>query len=518
MNLLYDPIFRVQTSSGEIRMSLPSLFEALGQNKILSYAGLQRHQEDAFHIFLCYLAGAVLARKKKSDPVQEEVFWKEGLQNLSGEAGDSAWNLVEKDLTKPAFMQPPLPDIAPNSIGPKALTPDALDLLPTAKNHDVKSARAEVSELDEWVYALVSLQTMSGFFGRGNQGISRMNSGFGNRVVVEVLHSLTPGERFCHSLIRLLYHRAEILKGAWGYDPNGLVLVWTEPWDGKNALPLKGLDPFYVEICRRIRFCWDQSRNKLWAGVCAADKPRIAARELNGNVGDAWAPVDLSQDTVLTVSNQGITAELLRRLLFEDGIGLTHLHKPLPNFSGPVWLSVSVLVRGKGTTEGFHEKLIRIPANARKRIFAVKKTEQEVLAGMSRNAIEQADYIRYRVLRPAVFEFIEGGPKKVKMDRDAAAAWWTRCAIRFEAAWSDAYFPWLWQATEMESVETALLVWVKQIQKVALNVLKEAHETMPSPTGRTYRARVLSEQLFWKALYKNFPILKEERYGAVAKQ
>ena len=60
-------------------------------------------------------------------------------------------------------------------------TPDALDILPTAKNHDVKSSRVASPDFDEWIFALISLQTMAGFYGRGNYGIARMNSGHGSR-------------------------------------------------------------------------------------------------------------------------------------------------------------------------------------------------------------------------------------------------------------------------------------------------------------------------------------------------
>ena len=54
-------------------------------------------------------------------------------------------------------------------------------------------------------------------------------------------------------MTRLLQHRQSVLEDAYGFDPNGLVLVWLEPWDGQTSLPLSMLDPVYVEICRRIR-------------------------------------------------------------------------------------------------------------------------------------------------------------------------------------------------------------------------------------------------------------------------
>lgn len=108
MNLLVDPLLRVQTARGLEHMSLPALLAALGRDEVEHLPGLQRHQEDAFHVFLCCLAGAILSRRGDSDPVQPEEYWRSGLRGLAGEAGDDAWTLVVADVSRPAFMQPPL--------------------------------------------------------------------------------------------------------------------------------------------------------------------------------------------------------------------------------------------------------------------------------------------------------------------------------------------------------------------------------------------------------------------------
>jgi CRISPR system Cascade subunit CasA len=54
-------------------------------------------------------------------------------------------------------------------------------MLVTAKNHDVKAARLTEAGIDDWLFALVTLQTMEGIGGRNNYGVSRMNGGFANR-------------------------------------------------------------------------------------------------------------------------------------------------------------------------------------------------------------------------------------------------------------------------------------------------------------------------------------------------
>ena len=46
-------------------------------------------------------------------------------------------------------------------------TPDELDMLVTGKNHDLKVNVAVNPDLDDWLLALLTLQTMEGVYGRG---------------------------------------------------------------------------------------------------------------------------------------------------------------------------------------------------------------------------------------------------------------------------------------------------------------------------------------------------------------
>ena len=132
MNLLKDPIFRIYTRRGLERASLPELLALLGQNEVESFVGLQRHQADAFHVFLSYLGAAALVRARTEDPVQDVHFWYRSLLGLSGGIGTEPWELVVDDFSKPAFMQAPLP---PEDHGklkplePLSVAVDSLDVL-----------------------------------------------------------------------------------------------------------------------------------------------------------------------------------------------------------------------------------------------------------------------------------------------------------------------------------------------------------------------------------------------------
>lgn len=523
MNLLTDPLLRVQTKNELRLLNLPELLEALGRDEVEHLVGIQRHQEDAFHVFLCYVAGAVLSRHGSEDPVQDQDFWRQGLRSLAGGAGDDAWRLVVDDLARPAFMQPPLPPGDHDKLKVKALTPDALDLLVTSKNHDVKQSRAIHAHPDTWVYALVSVQTMDGFAGQGNRGISRMNSGYGNRSVVELIRTRRLGGRWRDAVVRLLNHRRCVLDGPYGYDPQGLVLVWTEAWDGQSSLPLSRLDPFYVEICRRIRLR-GTGDTVLRADFLSSTADRIAAKELRGIVGDAWLPVDVgpvggkeTEEKALTVSPAGLTPELLRRLVFEDGLVLTPLQKPLSDWRGDLWLHVSVLVRGQGITEGFHEIEIPIPLKAQRRLFSRTEEDRKALAALARSATEIAGQMQNRVLKPAVFTYFEGAPEKLSFDRESAQAWWTRFERRFVSLWFEEYFPWLWSVPEEFDEDLELHNWAIRIRDHALTVLREVEQSMPQHAGFPYRMRVRAEQRFWGSLYAVFPSLKEVAYERSAR-
>ena len=118
MNLLTDPLFRVETPIGLMWLDLPGVLEALANDQVAGLPGVQRHQEDALHIFLCYLSAAVLVREDQANPRQTASFWREGIRRLTRADGgndDIAWTLVVADPTRPAFMQPPCKTIADNA-------------------------------------------------------------------------------------------------------------------------------------------------------------------------------------------------------------------------------------------------------------------------------------------------------------------------------------------------------------------------------------------------------------------
>lgn len=510
-NLLLNNVFGIELPSGERRsLSLPALLAALGRGEVENLTGVQRHQADAFHIFLCYLAGAVLDQAGENNPIQDEAFWLDGIRRLTGRDDDDAWTLVVDDPTRPAFMQPPIPTAgAFNSYKPKAATPDELDVLQTAKNHDLKGTRLIEATPETWSLALISMQTMSGFLGKGNYGICRMNGGFASRPCVASNTSLQPSRRWQEDIVRLMERLDDLLRPPWVFHRNGHRLLWLMPWDGAAGLGLDTLHPLFIEICRLVRLIpADQN-------IRALGKPANAARitgskETAGNVGDPWIPLRRNDQAAFTASARGFHPELLRDLIITQESYQPAAMQTLRAGDAPAWFHASVLVRGQGTTDGYHEARIYIAPKAKQLLLRAGEPRDR-LGRLSDWALTRARDVRGKALRPALFMLVEGGPEGwPDTGRCEAGQWVDSWLTRYEQNWANGYFPWLWQTID-QTDEVARARWLGELQELAQRVLEDALRGAPQCTGRRYRGKVRASGLFHSAFHKHF---KEEMIDA----
>ena len=144
------------------------------------------------------------------------------------------------------------------------------------------------AEPEDWLFALVTLQTMEGFLGAGNYGISRMNGGFANRPALGITPTGGPGAHLRRDMMRLLeLHDSLAQRGGYA-QAGGIALIWLLPWDGKSQLNRDQLDPFYIEICRRVRFVEQAGHIVAYQGGSAAS--RVASIP-GGITYDPWAPL-----------------------------------------------------------------------------------------------------------------------------------------------------------------------------------------------------------------------------------
>ena len=197
---------------------------------------MRPHQRHAWHAFLVQLGAMAMHRVGLDTPPSDAAEWRRIIRALTKDwTDDEPWQLVVNDITKPAFMQPPARSKEREQDYKSAVsTPDELDMLVTSKNHDLKAEVAEQASPDDWTCALSTLQTMEGFGGAGNYGISRMNGGLGSRPAFSLAPvSQSPGAHVRRDIIALLEYRQELLDNNPQYPADGgEALLWTLPWDG----------------------------------------------------------------------------------------------------------------------------------------------------------------------------------------------------------------------------------------------------------------------------------------------
>ena len=181
-DLLTERLIRTDLLSGDrVPLSLPEVYEAMMADEVTGFPALRPHQRHAWHAFLAQLGAVGVYHVAREVPPRGAAHWHHLLEKLTPDRPNrTAWRLIVDDPTLPAFMQCPAPD-GLSSYRKELLAADDLDLLVTSKNHDVKSSMAVTGEVDDWIFSLVSIQTMSGFGGAGNYGVARMNGGFSSR-------------------------------------------------------------------------------------------------------------------------------------------------------------------------------------------------------------------------------------------------------------------------------------------------------------------------------------------------
>ncbi len=259
MSLLYslldEPLIgvRLAANGSRTRLSLPALFVALAEDRVRDFPALRPHQRHPWHAFLVQLAAMALHQAGQATTFADEVGWKAALLALTPDDADgAAWCLVTPPA-RPALMQAPVSEGKLTAWKNRLQAPDELDMLVTSKNHDLKAARMKRYAPEDWLLALVSLQTQEGFLGAGNYGISRMNGGFASRPALGAVPVGGWGRRWARDTSRLLDRRGYIVKHMGLSEEGGIGLVWLRPWNGIESLAFSALDPFYIEICRRVR-------------------------------------------------------------------------------------------------------------------------------------------------------------------------------------------------------------------------------------------------------------------------
>ncbi len=498
MNTLLSPLIRAVPREGDpALLTLPGVLAALMADRIAAFPALRAHQRHAWHAFLAQLGAMALHASGLTEPPDNEAAWSKLLRALTpDDPDDHAWSLVTPPDC-PALLQPPLPD-GLAALKKDIATPDALDMLVTAKNHDIKQAAMAAAQPDDWLFALLTLQTMDGYSGAGNYGISRMNGGYANRAALGRVPPGGSGAQVQRDMRALLGLRTGIADRNLYPVTGGLALVWLAPWDGTASLPAARLDPLYIEICRRVRLI---ERNGVLSARTGSSKAERIVPPPGGVTGDPWAPLRVEKDgtlKALTLNARGFDYRHMVDLMFcTDGGRPAPLQEPAAGdpTRGMVLLA-RALVRGQGKTEGYYER--RVPLSEKVRFLG--PTDPAAAAASAR--VELAGEIQGRVLRPALLALLQNGPDKIDLSRDDPRTHPFLAA--FDRIVDRDFFENLW--TEMEhdeqaACDAARAGWVRGLLDKARTILDQADAAAPKATHRRWRARVRAQAELTRAAW-----------------
>ena len=510
-NLLTEPVFRVETGgSSRVTASLPEVYAALRRDDVEAFPALRPHQRHAWHAFLVQLGAMALHKAGVGEPPADALQWEKLIRGLTADfPDDEPWRLVVDDITKPAFMQPPASsEDKAKEYERRVTTPDALDMLVTSKNHDLKSSVATQADMDDWIFALITLQTMDGIAGRNNYGISRMPSGYGNRSAFSITSSLRPGLHVQRDIQALLEHRHTTLE-TYSMADIGIGLVWTMPWDGgkSNMLAFDELDPFYIEICRRVRL--RRKNDRLEAARAGSNSWRIAG--VKGRTGDPWMPVGKK------TNQKGTPPAFLGKQRFGyeqivDGLGspdwkkphLLHLTQAERDSSQPLYLVARGMVRGEGKTEGYHERIIPLLPKAVRSLGS--DGEAGELGVLADERIEEVGRVR-NLLRDAIATFCNKGNDIYELKkRDLKKLRFRDEINRLIAIWDELvdvrFFDDLQAELEADEPERErirrnwLMNGTDGVVDHARTILRAAEDALPCSTSHRYKTRAQARNLF----------------------
>lgn len=510
-NLLLQPLIQAEPHGF---VTLPGLFALLARDGVESYPALRAHQEPAWHMFLVQLAALALFKASRVDLPETEAEWLALLRALTPDfPGDEPWRLAVADRAKPAFLQPPVPEGVnlPNPVP----TADALDLLITSRNHDVKQAVAADGAPQDWIFSLVSLQTGEGYGGAGNHGIARMNGGSSSRPMLALaplpqaaarLLSPRTGLWFCRDVRVLLAMREKSMErhGHIGYRPQGGIgLVWTADWPEGEQLAMKDLDIWFIEACRRVRLVETRGRLSGWKGT--SKTARIDAKHLKGDLGDPWAPIHVAEGKSLTLSGGDFDYRRLIDLLFSGNWNLPCLAQPstLEKEGETMALVAAALSRGNSKTEGFKSRVL--PLGGKPFLALVRASErQKELYKMAED--QAADVAKFdRTLRNALALAAAGGERDQVGKPHYAHA--RDAQDRFERAADALFFPHLFARFEAEGParEAARLAFLKALTALAVPVFDGSLPAIPVSSIRRQQAHARARRQFHGALRSQFP-------------
>ena len=501
-SMLDGPIIRYRRAADgqTVHVNLPQLFVALAGDEVRDYPALRPHQRHPWHAFLVQLAAIALHKAERTTAFETAEQWRDALLALTPDDPDgAAWCLVSPTY-RPAFMQAPNPKWDQKNWDTEFTAPDELDMLGTSKNHDLKASRAHLANAEDWLFALISLQTQEGSNSGSHKGISRMNSGSGSRSGFGVKPLGGVGNRWNRDTRLLEQVRPRIAEEHELKDTNGLALIWLEPWDGASSIPFSELDPLYIEICRRVRIF--ERSGRLYARRAKTPISRVDAASRKGVTGDPWMPIDISkgEEKSLSLQGSGFDYKLIYRIVFSGDYVKSAVQRAQSSDGDQLVFLAQGVARGNSKTEGFHERRIPISPKFRGLLLSGRG---DVVAQIAAHRIAAIDGVR-TILWSALATLFSNGKGNNNKETKAKA---NRFSSPFESAEDGRFFDDLNMEIEAEDASAQRLQWLLRLVDRAEGVLRAAFDAGPRNGVQKYRAQSTALDRFHSGLRsEKFPI------------
>ncbi len=499
INLLTDPVISIDAGSP---LSLPEMFAAMARDEVRAFPALRPHQRPAWHMFTVQLATLATWTSKHFEISRDATIWRSLFRTLTQDWPDDApWNLVVENTAIPAFLQPPDPGGLKWTDVP---TPDSLDILITARNHEIKQSVARQSSAEDWIFALVSQQTSAGYDGKGNYRIARMNGGSSSRPMLGLApargqdHRVNPSQWWLRDVQQLLLRRRS---GGGAVDRmGGIALLWCVDWPEGDQLDLGKLDPLCIEVSRRVRL--RETDGRLTAIRANSRGPRVDAKAYKGNVGDPWAPIHVSEGKSLTLGTGDFDYKRLRDLMFSGDWKVPVLAElGRDEVADDRLLIAEALSRGNSKTEGFRSRIVPVPHTAL-RFFG----SPEKIAEVSKEIM--SDIAEFdAALRIGIAILAAGGESASKAHYARSHA----ARNRFDRVADRLFFPELWkrlavlESDSPEAEDNALREFREELFDASSKELEEAIPAVPCAAIARPKAEARCRRAFHARVRKLVP-------------
>jgi CRISPR system Cascade subunit CasA len=491
-NLLDERLLHYRkTQTGErIATTLPELFVAMAQDHVRDFPSLRPHQRHPWHAFLVQLAAIALHRAGRTEPFATAHEWRASLLAITPDDPDgAAWCLVSP-VSRPAFMQAAVMAGLDLKWETKCAA-DEIDVIKASKNHDLKAQRMKRAEPQDWLFAIVSLQTQSPSDSGSYKESSRIDGGWGRRPGIGIVPPGGYGLRWIRDLKILLTERGRISE-TYGFSQYGLAITWLQPWDGSaiRAIPVSELDPFYIEISRRIRIFFNGV--SFCAKTTTTPNSRIQSI-VGGLTGDIWTPIDQDSDgrKVYTARPYGFGYRTAVNFLVPSKFEFSPAMK-LQQFDPLIGLKLtmeSIAWGPKNTNAGYHKREISVGKKFAGILAALKKSQIDELAKIAKSRIEQLGQISWMLGHALMVLFTNDVVNESKRKDEGLKERVKRFSEPFEYQSDAGFFAELFEEVEAVDRETVRNQWLLQLADRAELVLQAAFTAGPRSGQQRYRAQ-----------------------------